>query len=184
MLAKDARKRMQCDKSTFSRLRSETKNVIEVTESFLSRRYNHMDIGGTNLMEFDLVEGNLILDALNGYGEYHLPRSMSRKTLYILIKKFVDMLGIRCDNGYSIPNIFQEKFDKTKSFELDLNDDEMDYINRAIQAGNYQERSEYYPKDIQEAADRVYHKTLGALMETPEITPENGELFKRIFGAT
>ena len=33
---------------------------------------NDMDIGGTNWMKFDLVEGNLILDALDGYDEYHL----------------------------------------------------------------------------------------------------------------
>ena len=86
-------------------------------------------------MKFDLVEGNLILDALDGYDEYHLPRSVSRKTLYTLIKKFIGMLGIECDNGYSTPNMFHDKFDRTKSFELDLNDDEMDYINRAVQAG-------------------------------------------------
>jgi hypothetical protein len=142
-----------------------------------------MDIGGTNWMKFDLVEGNLILDALDGYDEYHLPRSVSRKTLYTLIKKFIGMLCIECDNGYSTPNMFHDKFDRTKSFELDLNDDEMDYINRAVQAGNYQDGSEDYPKDIQEAAGRVYHKTLEALRETPEVTPENQELFERIFGA-
>lgn len=135
-------------------------------------------------MKFDFVDGNLILDALDEYGEYHLPRSMSRKTLYILIKKFLDELGIKCDAGYSTPNIFHDKFDKTKSFELNLNDDEIDYINRAVQAGNYQEGSEDYPKDIQEAAGRVNRKTFDALRETPEVTPENEELFERIFGAT
>jgi hypothetical protein len=33
-------------------------------------------------MKFDFIEGYLILEALDEYSEYHLPRSMSRKTLY------------------------------------------------------------------------------------------------------
>jgi len=128
-------------------------------------------------MRFDHVEGNLTLNALNEYDEYYLPRSMSRKTLYNLIKKFLDELGIKCDeDGYAIPNIFHDKFDKSISFELDLNE---------VQAGNYEgESAIVYPKDIQEAADHVYRKTYEALEGTPEITPENNELFERFFVPT
>ncbi len=134
-------------------------------------------------MKFDFIEGYLILEALDQYGEYHLPRSTSRKNLYNLIKKFLDKLGIECDDGYSIPNIFHNKFDESKSFDLDLNDDEIDYINLAVQVGNFLEASGNYPKDIREAAIRVYERTYEALRKTPKFTPENEELFERIFRA-
>jgi hypothetical protein len=134
-------------------------------------------------MKFDFIEGYLILEALDEYSEYHLPRSMSRKTLYNLIKKFLDGLGIECDDGYSIPNIFHDKFDESKSFDLDLDEDEIDFIKRAVQVGNFLEASGDYPKDIREAAIRVYERTYEALRETPEFTPENEELFERIFRA-
>jgi hypothetical protein len=52
-----------------------------------------------------------------------------------------------------------------------------------VQVGNFLEASGDYPKDIREAAIRVYERTYEALRETPEFTPENEELFERIFRA-
>ncbi len=133
-------------------------------------------------MEFNQVEGNIILNALDEYDEYFLPRSISRTVLYLLIRKFIDKLGIKIvDGGYDLPHLLHDKFNASKSFEIDLNIDELDYINRAMEAENSGDAYEGYPKYIQEAASGIYHRTYEALKAAPVVTPENQMLFQEIF---
>jgi hypothetical protein len=132
-------------------------------------------------MKFNYVEGNVVFDALENYDEYFLARSISRRVLYPLIRKFIIGLGIEIDRGYNTPNLFHDKFDNTKSFEVDLNIDEIDYINRAVMAANYAEKEAGYPIIIQEAANKIYHETYEALKDIPEITLENEKLFTETF---
>lgn len=134
-------------------------------------------------MRFNHVEGNVIVAALDEYDEYVLPRSMPRKILYGLMRKFMDKLIIEIadDGSFSIPNLFHEKFDISKNIDIDLDDDELDYINRAVMSGDYTLDRCGYPTHIKEAADHVYFMTYDALKGVADTTAENNELYKAIF---
>ncbi|MCJ7444843.1 MAG: hypothetical protein MUO26_09990 [Methanotrichaceae archaeon] len=135
-------------------------------------------------MRFNHVEGNVIIAALGEYDEYVLPRSMSRKVLYSLMRKFMDKLTIEIadDGSFSTPNLFHKEFDISKNIDIELDTDELDYINRAVMAGDYTEDRCGYPTHIKEAASNVYLMTNDALNGVSDITPENHKLYEAIFG--
>jgi len=107
---------------------------------------------------FDLEEANVILTALSDMDDFFLPKSISRKDLYVLAHKF--MVGVhpktRCLGELSLPNLFCDKFDASKLIEIDLTQVEMDYIICALHAMNFEGTG--HPENINLAASRAYSK--------------------------
>jgi hypothetical protein len=134
-------------------------------------------------MIFDFVEGHVILSALWDYDEYFLPRFICRDFLYKLIKNFMDSMHIEYrENRIPRPDLYDELYDETKSFEINLSADELDVINRAVDAGSFKECTPAYPKHIQEAAGRIVLEMDEALGDKSyEMTPENRDIFYKVF---
>jgi len=134
-------------------------------------------------MIFDYEEGSVVLSALWDYDEYFLPRFISREFLYKLIKKIMDKMQIGCvENRVPRPNLYDEKFDATRDFEIELSDDELDVIKRAIDAAGFKGCDPAYPTNVQKAVDRVLlriEETLGR--RSYETTPENKDAFCKVF---
>ncbi len=107
---------------------------------------------------FDLEEANIILSALSDMDDFFLPKSVSRRDLYVLAHKFMDAVYLKLRRGGEIqlPNLFRDKFDTTKQVEIDLTQVEMDYIICALHAMNFEGTG--YPENVNLAADRAYNK--------------------------
>ncbi len=134
---------------------------------------------------FDLEEANTILSALSDMDDFFLPKSISRKDLYTLVRKFADTMGLRIsENGeIPLPNLFRDKFDVSKSIEIGLTQIEIDYVICALHAMNFEGTG--YPVNINLAASRAYNKanaqfkdgmTDNQESETWEIVIQNKEL--------
>ncbi len=134
-------------------------------------------------MIFDYEEGNVILSALWDYDEYFLPRFISREFLYNLIKRFMDKMQIECiDHRVPRPDLYDEKFDATRRFEVLLSDDELDVIKRAVDASGFKGCDPAYPSNIQKAADRIILRMEEALgSKNYEATIENRDAFLKVF---
>jgi hypothetical protein len=135
------------------------------------------------MMIFDYEEGSVILSALWDYDEYFLPRFISRDFLYKLIKGLMDKMQIECsENRVPRPDLYDEKFDATRNFEIELSDDELDVIKRAVDASGFKGCDPAYPLSVQKAADRVILRIEEALgKKSYEATPENRDAFCKIF---
>ncbi len=107
---------------------------------------------------FDLEEANIILSALSDMDDFFLPKSVSRRDLYILVHKFMDATyrKLKRDGEMQLPNLFRDKFDTSKQVEMDLTQVEMDYIICALHAMNFERTG--YPENVNLAADRAYSK--------------------------
>ena len=107
---------------------------------------------------FDLEEANTILSALSDMDDFFLPKSVSRRDLYVLVHKFMDAayLKLRKDGEIPLPNLFRDKFDASKLVEINLTQVEMDYIICALHAMNFEGTG--YPENINLAASRAYSK--------------------------
>jgi hypothetical protein len=135
------------------------------------------------MMIFDYEEGSVILSALWDYDEYFLPRFISRDFLYKLIKRFMDKMQIECtENRVPRPDLYDEMFDVTKSFEIELSDDELDVIKRAVDAAGFKGCDPAYPMGVQKAVDRILLRIEEALGKKGyEATPENRDAFYKVF---
>lgn len=110
------------------------------------------------ILLFDLEEANIILSALSDMDDFFLPKSVSRKDLYILVSKFIQVTGLKLkeDGEMPIPNLFLDKFDTFKLVEIYLTQVEMDYVLCALHAMSFDGTG--YPENINLAASRVYNK--------------------------
>jgi hypothetical protein len=137
------------------------------------------------ILLFDLEEANTILSALSDMDDFFLPKSVSRKDLYILVSKFIQVMGlkIRKSGEMPIPNLFLDKFDASESVEIYLTQVEMDYVLCALHAMSNEGTG--YPENINLAASRVYNKVnahfIDGVIDYPEnniweITVQNKEL--------
>ncbi len=107
---------------------------------------------------FDLEEANIILSALSDMDDFYLPQSVSRKDLYVLATKFMSAMGLRPhkNSELPLPNLFRDKFDISKSIEIDLTQVEIDYVICALHAMNFEGTG--YTENINLAANRAYNK--------------------------
>ncbi len=139
--------------------------------------------GRRAMMYFDYEEGSVILSALWDYDEYFLPRFVSREFLYKLIKGFMDKMQIHCvENRVPRPDLYDGKFDVGRNFEIDLSDDELDVIKRAVDASGFKGCDPAYPLNIQKAVDRLLLRVEESLgRKDYEATPENRDAFFKIF---
>lgn len=114
---------------------------------------------------FDLEEINTILSALSDMDDFFLPKSISRKVLYTLMRKLTIAIGLkpREDGTIPLPNLFEDKFDTSKSVEVDITQVEMDYVICALHAMNFERTG--YPENINSAASRAYNKINAQFMD-------------------
>ena len=137
------------------------------------------------MLLFDLEEANTILSALSDMDDFFLPKSVSRKDLYMLVSKFIQVMGLKMKEGgeMPIPNLFLDKFDTSELVEIYLTQVEMDYVLCALHAMSFEETG--YPQSINLAASRVYNKInaqfTDGVIDHPEnsiweITVQNNEL--------
>lgn len=110
------------------------------------------------MLLFDLEEANTILSALSDMDDFFLPKSVSRKDLYILVSKFIQVMGLKMKESgeMPIPNLFLDKFDTSELVEIYLTQVEMDYVLCALHAMSFDGTG--YPENINLAASRVYNK--------------------------
>jgi hypothetical protein len=137
------------------------------------------------MLFFDLEEANTILSALSDMDDFFLPKSVSRKDLYVLVSKFIQIMGLKMkeDGEMPIPNLFLDKFDSSKLVEIYLTQIEMDYVLCALHAMSFEGTG--YPENINLAAGRVYNKVnaqfIDGIIDHPEnsiweITVQNKEI--------
>ena len=137
------------------------------------------------MLLFDLGEANTILSALSDMDDFFLPKSVSRKDLYILVSKFIQVMGLKMKESgeMPIPNLFLDKFDTSELVEIYLTQVEMDYVLCALHAMSFEGTG--YPENINLAASRVYNKVnahfIDGVIDYPEnsiweITVQNKEL--------
>lgn len=114
---------------------------------------------------FDLEEANIILLALSDMDDFFLPKSVSRKDLYVLVRKLTDAIGLKLsrDGKIPLPNLFWSEFDTSKSVEVYLTQVEMDYVICALHAMNSEGTG--YPENINSAASRAYNKVNAQFMD-------------------
>jgi len=107
---------------------------------------------------FDLEEANIILSALSDMDDFFLPKSVSRRDLYVLAHKFMGAVSMKLGRYGEIPlpNLFRDKFDASKLVEIELTQVEIDYIICALHAMNFEGTG--YPENINLAASRAYYK--------------------------
>lgn len=134
-------------------------------------------------MIFDYAEGYVILSALWDFDEYFLPRFIRRDFLYKLIKEFMDAMQIKSSEGkIPRPDLYDGIPDGSKSFELNLNDDELDVVKRAVDSGNFKRCTPEYPQIVQDTSEKIILKVEEALGEkSHELTPENRDIFYKVF---
>jgi hypothetical protein len=125
------------------------------------------------MLFFDLEEANTILSALSDMDDFFLPKSVSRKDLYILVKKFIQVMGLKMkeDGEVPIPNLFLDKFDTSEFVEIYLTQVEMDYVLCALHAMSFEGTG--YPENINLAASRVYNKVNAQFIDGIIDHPEN-----------
>jgi hypothetical protein len=125
------------------------------------------------MLFFDLEEANTILSALSDMDDFFLPKSVSRKDLYILVKKFIQVMGLKMkeDGEVPIPNLFLDKFDTSEFVEIYLTQVEMDYVLCALHAMSFEGTG--YPENINLAASRVYNKVNAQFIDGVIDYPEN-----------
>jgi hypothetical protein len=104
--------------------------------------------------------------------DFFLPKSVSRKDLYILANKFIEGMGFKVkeDGEAPIPNLFLDKFDTSKLVEIDLTQVEMDYVLCALHAMSSEGTG--YPENIISASGRVYNKIGAHLIDEIIIHPK------------
>jgi hypothetical protein len=105
--------------------------------------------------------------------DFFLPKSVSRKDLYILVKKFIQVMGLKMkeDGEVPIPNLFLDKFDTSEFVEIYLTQVEMDYVLCALHAMSFEGTG--YPENINLAASRVYNKVNAQFIDGVIDYPEN-----------
>ncbi len=99
-----------------------------------------------------------MLVAFGEMDDFFLPKNISRKDLYTLVSKFIQALGLKAkeDGEVPIPNLFLDKFDSSKSVEVDLTQAEMDYVLCALYA--MAPEGAGYPKNIHSVSNRIYKR--------------------------
>jgi hypothetical protein len=114
---------------------------------------------------FDLEEASAVLSALSDMDDFFLPESVSRKDLYILVSKFIQVMGLttRGDGEMPIPNLLLDNFDTSKMVEIDLTQVEMDYVLCALHAMSSEGTG--YPENINSASSRAYNKIGAQLLD-------------------
>ena len=134
-------------------------------------------------MIFDYVEGHIILSALWDFDEYFLPRFIRRDFLYKLIKEFMGAMQIEySEEKIPRPNLYEEIIDASRNFEVNLNEDELDVIKRAVDAASFKGCYPEYPQYVQEAASRIILRIEEVLgKKSYEFTPENRDIFYKVF---
>ncbi len=125
------------------------------------------------ISSFDLEEANIILSALSDMDDFFLPKSVTCKDLYILVKKLIHATGLKVkQNGeIPIPNLFLDKFDASKSVEICITQVEIDYMLCALHARGFEETG--YPETINLAASRVYNKLNAQFIDGVTDRPED-----------
>jgi hypothetical protein len=125
---------------------------------------------------FDLEEANTILSALSDMDDFFLPKSVSRRDLYILVRKFTDAIGLKLkeDGELPFPNLFRDSFDTNRLVEVSLTQVDMDYVICALHAMNFEGTG--YPVNINSAATRAYNKINAQFNEDLTDNPEIWEI--------
>ncbi len=125
------------------------------------------------ILSFDLEEANTILSSLSDMDDFFLPKSVSRKDLYMLVNKFICAMDLKVkeDGEIPIPNLFLDKFDASKLVEIYLTQVEMDYVLCALHATSFEGTG--YPESINLAASRVYNKINAQFIDGVIDHPEN-----------
>lgn len=110
------------------------------------------------MLNFNLEEANVILSALSDMDDFYLPKSISRKDLYTLARKFAVTIGLRpTDDGkLPLPNLFRDRFDVSTTVMVDITQTEIDYIICALAAMNFEKTG--HPKNIISATSKAYNK--------------------------
>ena len=110
------------------------------------------------ILNFNLEEANTILSALSDMDDFYLPKSISRKDLYTLARKFAVAMGLKLteDGKLPLPNLFQDRFDTSIIIVVNITQTEIDYIICALAAMNFEKTG--HPKNIISATRRAYNK--------------------------
>ncbi len=131
---------------------------------------------------FSFVEGYATVSLLWRFDDLIYPPQMPRNTLYPLIKKMMDKMGIECHpTKLKQPSLWKDKYDGSRIFKIDLSIEDMSAIYSAI-GSSCLDANQEYPSFVKESAKGVLNEMRSALWKRSTMIEENQRVFQEIFG--